>query len=98
MPRKGWIQYLPDGFDLRILRQTEHGRLTAFSVVPVYEDECITRYDTAHAFAHRDVLGRKSALIEKQTCENLSNEEAFQHAVNDLKTNFRAHLAFYLAH
>jgi len=28
----------------------------------------------------------------------LSNEEAFQHAINDLKTNYRQHLAFYLAH
>ena len=98
MPLKGWIQYLPDGFDLRILRQTDHGKLTAFSVVLVYEDECIARYDTAHGFAHRDVLGRISGLIEKQTCENLSNEEAFQYAVNDLKTNCRAYLAFYLAH
>jgi hypothetical protein len=46
----------------------------------------------------KDETARKPALIEKQTCENLSNEEAFQHAVNDLKTNFRAHLAFYLTH
>jgi hypothetical protein len=98
MPLKGWIQYLPDGFDLRILRQTERGRPTAFSVVLVYKNERISRYDTAHGFAHRDVLGRKSAFIEKQTCENLSHEEAFQYAVDDLKTNFRAHHAFYLAH
>jgi hypothetical protein len=98
MPIKRWIQFLPDGFDLRIFRQTEHGRLTAFSVVLVYENECITRYDTAHGFAHRDILGRKSALIEKQFCENLINEEAFQHAVHDLKTNYCEHLAFYAAH
>jgi len=98
MPLKRWIQYLPDGFDLRILRQTEHGKLIAFSVALVYEGECIARYDTAHGFAHRDVLGRKTALIEKRTCENLSNEEAFQHAIIDLKTNFHANHAFYVAH
>jgi len=98
MPLKGWIQYLPDGFDLRVLRQTDHGRLTAFSVVLVYEDECIRRYDTAHGFAHRDILGRKSGLIEKQPCESLANEEAFHNAINDLKTNYRAYLGFYLTH
>lgn len=45
-------------------------------MVLVYEDECITRYDTAHGFANRDVLGRKSGLIEKRSCESSSKELA----------------------
>jgi hypothetical protein len=98
MPLKRWIQYLPDGFMLYIGKQTDKGRITSFSVALIFEDECITRYDTAHGFAHRDVLGRKSALIEKRICENLSDRQAFQYAIRDLETNFRAYYAFYLAH
>lgn len=98
MPLKEWIQDLPDGFRLYVWRRTSRGRITAFSVALVFEDACIVRYDTAHGFAHRDVVGRKSALIAKESCENLRTEEAFHHAIDDLKTNFRQHLAFYLAH
>jgi hypothetical protein len=98
MPPKEWTHYLPDGFTLRVGRQTVGGKMTGFSVALVYEGECIVRYDTAHGFAHRDILGRKSGLIEKQTCETLSTREAFQYAIHDLKTNYRQHLAFYVAH
>ena len=83
---------------LYIWKQTDKGRITSFSVALIFEEECITRYDTAHGFAHRDVLGRKSALIEKRICENLSNRQAFQYAIRDLETNFRDYYAFYLAH
>jgi hypothetical protein len=98
MPFKDWFQDLPDGFVLYIGRRTERGQPTSFCVVLIYEDECITRYDTAHGFAHRDILGRKSGLIEKVSCETLGNKQAFQNAIRDLKTNFRQYLAFYLAH
>ncbi len=83
---------------LYIGKQTYKGRIASFSVALIFEDECITRYDTVHGFAHRDVLGRKSALIEKRICENLTNRQAFEHAIRDLETNFRNHYAFYLAH
>lgn len=98
MPRKEWIQELPDGFTLYVWRQTVRGRIKGFSVVLIYGGECIARYDTAHGFAHRDVLGRKFALIAKERYETLSMREAFHHAIHDLKTNFRQHLAFYLGH
>lgn len=98
MPRKEWIQDLPYGFKHYVWRQTVGGRITAFSVALVHEDECIARYDTAHGFAHRDVLGQKSALIAKVSCENLTTQQAFQYAIDDFKKNFRQHLAFYLAH
>jgi hypothetical protein len=64
----------------------------------VYEGECVVRYDTAHGVARIDILGRKSGLIEKRSCESLTTREAFQHAIHDLKTNYRQHLAFYLGH
>jgi hypothetical protein len=98
MPLKRWIQYLPDGFMLYIGKQTDKGLITSFSVALIFEDECIARYDTAHGFAHRDVLGRKPALIEKKICENVTNRLAFQHAISDLQPNFREYYAFYLAH
>jgi len=98
MPFKEWTHYLPDGFTIRVGRRTESGRMTGFSVALVYEGECVVRYDTAHGFAHRDILGRKSGLIEKQSYENVSAREAFRNAIHDLKTNYRPHLAFYLAH
>ena len=72
--------------------------MTGFAVALVYEGECIVRYDTAHGFAHLDFLGRKSGLIEKRSCETLTTREAFQYAINDLKTNCRQHLAFYRAY
>lgn len=98
MPRKEWIQELPDGFTLYVWRQTVRGRITGFSVALIYAEECIARYDTAHGFAHRDVLGQKSALIAKESYETITTHEAFHYAIHDLKTNFRQHLAFYLAH
>jgi len=98
MPPKEWTHYLPDGFTLRVGRQTVGGEMTGFSVALVYEGECIVRYDTAHGFAHIDILGQKSGLLEKRPCENLTTREAFQHAIHDLKTNYRQHLAYYLAH
>ena len=29
--------------------------------------ECATRYDYAHGFAHRDVLGRRAGLLYKRS-------------------------------
>ena len=40
-------------------------------------------------------MGFEVALLRTA---HIIDEEAFQYAVNDLKTNFRAHHAFYLAH
>ncbi len=65
-------------------------------MVLVHEGICIARYDTAHGFAHRDVLGKKSALIRKETYDSLSVREVFEHAINDFTENYRDHLAFFL--
>lgn len=59
---------------------------------------CITRYDCAHESPHRDVLGKKSTLIRKEFCENMSKEKAFQHAISDLKKNFERYIAYYESH
>jgi hypothetical protein len=95
MPLKEWIIHLPDGFDLLIRRDTSSGLLLDFAVVLVFSDECVTRYDCAHGFPHRDVLGKKSGLIRKDICSNVSMKEAFQHAIQDLSANYRAYYEFY---
>lgn len=59
---------------------------------------CITRYDTAHRQPHRDVLGRRAGLIEKQWMVMCSESEAFVYALNDLKANYEEHIEFYLRH
>ena len=98
MPRKDWIKNLPDGFTIYARRTTTRGEMTDFAVVLIYGGECIARFDTAHGFAHKDVLGRKSALIRKEKYDNLSVKEAFEHAINDLSENYEAYLQFFLEH
>jgi hypothetical protein len=76
----------------------EYGRITGFAVVLIREGVCISRYDCAHEEPHRDVLGKKSALIRKEFCENMSKEEAFQHAISDFKKNCERYIAYYESH
>jgi hypothetical protein len=95
MPLKQWIVQLPDGFMLLVRRDTSSGHLIDFAVVLIFNDECVTRYDCAHGFPHRDVLGRKSGLIRKEFCSNMLLKEAFQDAIHDLSANYRAFYEFY---
>ena len=89
---------MPDGFKIYVRRTTRRGELSDFAVVLIYGGECIVRYDTAHGFAHKDVLGKRSALIEKQSFDLLSTWEAFEYALNDLAENFRDYLQFFETH
>ena len=66
-----------------------------FSVVLLFEGVDITRYDNAHDVPHRDIIGRKRGLIDKEWYENMTNEEAFEHAIQDLEENCERYLAFY---
>ncbi len=83
MPRKEWIQELPDGFTaLRLAADSARRNQGFFRRSDLWRR---AGYDTAHGFAHRDVLDRKSALIAKERYETLGMREAFQHAIHDLK-------------
>jgi hypothetical protein len=73
-------------------------RIINFAVVLIERGECVTRYDCAHGTPHRDVLGKKSVLIRKEVCENMTNEEAFEYAIADLKTNCERYAAYYESH
>lgn len=60
--------------------------------------ECATRYDCAHGFAHRGVIGRRAGLLYKQSFAGLTHAQIFRHALRDFQENHPAHIAFYLAH
>jgi hypothetical protein len=98
MPRKDWIKELPNGFTIFVRQDSLFGFWYGFSLVLIYDDECITRYDTAHRQAHRDVLGKTKGLIEKVWHGNLSFKEAFEYGLNDLSINCEKYLEYYLAH
>ncbi len=96
--QKEWIKDLPDGFQVYFRLVTFFGRVVGFSASLSHGGECITRYDTAHGFAHRDVLGRQNALIRKESYETLSLKEVFLHANRDLSENYASYYEFYIAH
>lgn len=98
MGEKTWTIYLEDGFELLVRRRSFFGLLRSFAVVLVHEDQCITRYDTAHEAPHRDVLGIKNGLIKKDWCANMSYKEAFEHAINDLSEHYRRYYAYFISH
>lgn len=67
MPEKDWIVWLDRARRVEVERRSRGGRVTGFrSVLPADIDgemHCVTRYDTSHGFAHRDVLAFGEALI-----------------------------------
>lgn len=101
MPLKRWIIEL-EGARILVSRTTRRGRVESFAVVLlIWTDagwECATRYDCAHGFAHRDVIGRRAGLLYKQTFAGLTHAEIFHHALRDFQKNHAALIAFYLAH
>lgn len=53
----------------------------------------VVRYDTAHGFAHRDLLDRRGQIV-KTPLFNQELNDALTFAENDLKTNWK----FYKEH
>ena len=62
------------------------------------EEVCVTRYDTSHDQLHRDVLGRRAGLVEKEWLLLSSNRDAFGYAMADLRENYERYIQFYLQH
>ena len=89
-------------FELRIRRRTEKGELISFAVVlfALQEGEWvnISRYDTAHGYPHRDVIGLKEGLRGKLLLSRLNLNEAFEYAIHDLTENAKIYLEDFLAH
>ena len=53
------------------------------------------RYDAAHGQPHRDVL-KRSGAPEKTWLTGLSNAEAMERAIHDIRTNWAAYRTAYL--
>jgi|HubBroStandDraft_4_1064222.scaffolds.fasta_scaffold351819_1 hypothetical protein len=95
---KEWTQHLPDGFTVEVVLTTFLKRIASFSVVLIKDNQCVTRYDTAHGFAHRDVLGRKSASPLVKIRYTMRLTEVFNYARKDLTENYAKHYEYYDCH
>ena len=95
MPLKDWIQSLENGFEVFVRRNTRQGIIHEFSVVLIYKGVCISRYDTAHNRAHRDILGKRAGWINFVECENMTYNQAFESALRDYENNYQSYLEFY---
>ena len=101
MPFKEWT--IPRGnFALIVRRNTIGGKVESFAVILVafiggkWID--ITRYDTAHGYAHRDVQGLIEGLRGKLPTPMLNYNQAFNYAIRDIGQNAQNYLADFLAH
>ena len=60
--------------------------------------EEICRYDTAHDFAHLDILDHKRKVINKVVMTGSPGyKKAITYAINDLKTNYQKYWQDYCA-
>jgi len=102
MPEKNWIIQLDETKRILVFLHTAGPRVFAFAVVLVAvvdgEEVCVTRYDTSHGQAHRDVIGIQSGLLEKHWLLDLTTKEAFEYAIKDIKENHGDYIQFYLNH
>jgi len=58
---------------------------------------CVTRYDTAHGFAHRDILRFDGSLLRKEPMQENDLDLAFDATYADIAANHERHLAAFLA-
>ena len=81
---------------LLIARKTVGGKVVRFRVVLLAEEDgklrCLTRYDTAHGYAHQDILDENEKPLAKLLLPTDDLNEAFHHAINDLQTNAKSYL------
>ena len=100
MPEKNWTIHLDDDCSILIFLQTDGPLVIGFAVVLVAKVDgefvCVTRYDTAHGQAHRDVLGRKSGLMEKEWLVDLTFNEAFDYAIAKVKESYGNYIQEFL--
>ena len=101
MPKREWIVFFGE-FQILVRRRTESGQVISFAVVLLYLHKChwidISRYDTAHGYPHRDVLGFREGLRGKLRVATLDLKQAFRYALRDLTENAENYLEDFLAH
>lgn len=99
MPDKEWSVWLNDACRVLVEKHTRAGRVTGFRVVLLAEIDgelhCVTRFDTAHGFAHRDVLAFGGRLISKKIMAEQDLNLAFEEAYFDIVDNHEHYLHTY---
>ena len=99
MPEKDWIVWLDRACRVEVERRSRGGRVTGFRIVPLAdiggEMHCVTRYDTSHGFAHRDILAFGGRLVAKELVEEQDFALAFEQAYLDIVKNYERYLCDY---
>ena len=99
MPEKEWVVWLNEACRIEAEKHTSGGRVTGFRVVLLAEiggeTHCVTRFDTAHGFAHRDVLSFGGQLISKKIMSEQDFNLAFEAAYFDIVRNHEHYLHTY---
>jgi hypothetical protein len=102
MPHKEWIKGLGERIRLLIRLETIEGEVVEFVVVLVYLIDnnwhCVTRYDTAHQIPHRDILGLRKGLIEKEWLFRIPLDQAFTYAIEDMEKNYENYIHYFQNH
>lgn len=94
---------LKEGFRLIVEYGWLRGKITKFAIILIRPREgktgyhMVCRYDTAHDFAHLDLLNNQGKVMEKVAVPgNLTYKEAFLYAQDDLKKNYQRYWQAYL--
>ncbi len=98
MPEKEFFIYLENAV-IFVWQHTRGGELIDFRVVLLAEIDgemcCISRYDTAHGFAHQDILGKSKGALAKEPFLGSSKKNIFRYAIEDFKAHFKAYISFF---
>jgi len=96
--------FLNDGFVIVVEYWFKEGQVTRFATVLIrpHDDgdgsDEICRYDTAHDYAHLDILDHNRKVIKKMAIVGLpSYERAISYAISDLKANYQKYWEDYSA-
>ena len=99
MPEKDWIVWLDKACRVEVERHSRGGNVTGFRIVLLADIDgvthCVTRYDTSHGFAHRDILASGGRLLAKELVEEEDFALAFEKAYLDIVNNDERYLVEY---
>ena len=101
MPRRSWTIPIENGRWIAVRMEFDSGQICSFAVVLIVEIDsephCATRYDNAHGQPHRDILGIKQGLIRKDWLVDLTNKDALNYAIDNLRVNHETYIQFFLS-
>lgn len=77
----------------RFYLKTARGRVIEFVVQyeTLADDEWlpVVRWDTAHGYAHKDVLNWRGRVVEKTALRNIDHRQALKIADDDIDSNWK---------